>query len=151
MGSSRRGGERGGQAVNAFGFLAGRADKTGRVPHGPLHLVLRWLLRKLFNRGKAPSKDSGDGIGMGRELDGMGSGECGSELGRTGRALDDFVGRGEVIRLRYVRHRRSVDVRGDFIPTPGVWLRNDSARVRVILVFRLFIVVGGVGQVVHLV
>ena len=88
---------------------------------------------------------------MRRELDGVRGGECGGELEGTGRAFDHFVGGGEVVRLRYVRHRRPVDVRGDFLPTPGVWLRNDSARVRVILVFRLFIVVGGVVQAVHLV
>ena len=34
---------------------------------------------------------------------------------------------------------------------PGVWLGDDTAGIRVILVLRLFIVVEGVGQIVHLV
>ena len=72
-------------------------------------------------------------------------------LGRTGRAFDHFVGGGEVVRFRYVRHCRPVEVRGDFVPGPSVWLGDDPAGIGIVLVFRLLIVVGGIGQVVHLV
>ena len=58
---------------------------------------------------------------MRRELDGVRSGECGGELEGTGRAFDDSVGRGEVVRLRYVRHRRLVEV--------SIWLGDDTAGV----------------------
>ena len=92
------GGGRGIQSVDASGFLAGRTDKAGGVPHGSFQLVWRWLLRGVFNSG-TPSKDSGDGIRMGRKLDGVGSGEGGGKLRRTGRAFDYFAGWGEVVRL----------------------------------------------------
>ena len=116
-----KGGGRGRQSVDASCFLAGRANEAGRVPHGPLHLVLGWLLRELFTRGKLVSKDSGDGVGVRRELDGVRGGEYGGELEGTGRAFDDSVGRGEVVRLRYVRHRRLVEV--------SIWLGDDTAGV----------------------
>ena len=66
--------------VDAFSLLAGEAGEAGRVPHGSLLLVLLWLL----GRGLTPLKDTGDRMGMGSELDSMGSGECGGELGGAG-------------------------------------------------------------------
>ena len=76
---------------------------------------------------------------MRRELDGVRGGECGGKLEGAGRAFDHFVGGGEVVRLRYVRHRRPVEV--------SVWLGDGTAGIGIVLVFRLLIVVGGIGQV----
>ena len=56
---------------------------------------------------------------MRRELDGVRGGECGGKLEGAGRAFDHFVGGGEVVRLRYVRHRRPVEV--------SVWLGDGTA------------------------
>ena len=85
---------------------------------------------------------------MRSELDGMVSGEGGSELGGACRVFDHFVGGGEVICFRHVRQGRTVHLQGDLLPVAGVWLGNDATGVCVVLV--LFVIVEGIGQLIHL-